>query len=67
MTIRDEDREEAERMKLLSVADQRAIIEMYRDVAAGKCIPAKERKAGVARADALEHLLKLKKINRKKH
>lgn len=65
MTIRDEDRNEAERLKLLPVAEQRAIVEMYRDVAAGKGVPANERKAGLERAEALEHLLKLKKIKQK--
>ena len=65
MTIRDEDRDEAERLKLLPVADQRAIIEMYRDVATGKGVSADERKAGLERADTLEHLLKLRKKKQK--
>jgi hypothetical protein len=66
MNINDDDRSEAERLKLLPVADQRAIIEMYREVAAGKGVPAHERKAGLARADALESLLKLRKKKARK-
>jgi DNA-binding phage protein len=58
--IADEDRAEAERLALLPRDEQRRIIELYRDVARGKGVPAVERKAGLARADALEKLLKLK-------
>ena len=63
--MKPEDEIEAERLKLLSLADQRAIIAMYRDVAAGKGVPARERKAGLERAAALERLLKLAKKKRK--
>ena len=59
-------REEAERLALLPVAQQRAIIGMYRDVANGKGVPAKERKAGLERAAVLERLLKLRKKKRRK-
>ena len=58
--ITDEDRTEAERLALLPVDEQRRIIALYRDVARGKGVPAAERKAGLARADALEKLLNLK-------
>ena len=53
----DEDRQEAERLKLLPKAQQRAIIALYRDVARGKGVPAAERKASLRRAAALEKLL----------
>jgi hypothetical protein len=59
-------REEAEQLKLLPRDTQRQIVAMYRDVAAGKGIPTKERKAGLARAAALERLLKLVKKRRTK-
>jgi hypothetical protein len=65
MPIRDEDRAEAARLKLLPKAEQRQIVAMYRDVAAGKGVPADERKAGLERAAALERLLKLVKKKRK--
>lgn len=52
-------REEAERLKQLPRAEQRQIVEMYRDVANGKGVPARERKAGLERVAALERFLKL--------
>lgn len=53
-------RDEAARLKLISRDEQRQIIAFYRDVANGKRVPARERKAGLERAAALERLLKLK-------
>lgn len=52
-------RDEAERLKQLPRAEQRQIVELYRDVANGKGVPARERKAGLERVAALERLLKL--------
>ena len=65
MATSDEDRTEAERLKLLPRDTQRQIIAMYRDVAAGSGVPAHERKAGLERASALERLLKLAKKKQK--
>ncbi|MSR55390.1 MAG: hypothetical protein EXS09_19210 [Gemmataceae bacterium] len=65
MMIHDDDRAEAERLKLLPRKTQREIIAMYRDVAASKGVPARERKAGMARVVALERLLKLVNEKRK--
>jgi hypothetical protein len=65
MPIRDEDRAEAERLKLLPQAQQRQIVAMYRDVANGKGVRASERTAGLKRAAALERLLKLTPRKRK--
>lgn len=53
-------RDEAERLKLISRDEQRQIVAFYRDVANGKGVPARERKAGLERAAALERLLKLR-------
>ena len=52
-------REEAERLKLIPRDEQRQILAFYRDVANGKGVPARERKAGLERVAALERLLKL--------
>jgi hypothetical protein len=63
MTVEQEReyREEAKRLTLLPRSDQRAIIAMYREVANRKGVPARERKAGLERAAALERYLKLGK------
>lgn len=53
-------RDEAERLKLLPRSEQRQILAFYRDVAAAKGVPARERKAGLERVAALERLLKLR-------
>ena len=59
MDKEQEYRDEAERLKQLPRAEQRQIVEMYRDVALGKGVPARERKTGLERVAALERLLKL--------
>jgi hypothetical protein len=51
--------DEAKRLTLLPVADQREIIALYRSVASNPKLPKHEREAGHERADALEKLLKL--------
>jgi hypothetical protein len=66
MTNDDEYRTEAERLKALPRSEQRYIVAMLRDVAKGKGVPAKERKAGLERAAALERLLNLTQRNPKK-
>jgi hypothetical protein len=66
MTLEDEYRAEAERLKALPRAEQRYILAMLRDMAKGKGVPAKERKAGLERAAALERFLKLAPKRRKK-
>jgi len=50
---------EAERLASLSVADQRAVIALHRSVAGNPKVPKQERRAGLARATALEGLLGL--------
>ena len=58
-------REEAERLAMLPVTEQRKIITMHREIAVGKGVPDAERQAGLERAEALERLLRLKKKRRK--
>ena len=62
---KQEYREEAERLAMLPVAEQRKVIAMHREVAAGKGVPKAERQAGLERAEALERILRLKKKKRK--
>jgi hypothetical protein len=52
-------REEAERLAQLPRQDQREIIAMHRDIARNPKVPKRDREAGLERADALEHLLRL--------
>ena len=52
-------RDEAERLKLIPRDEQRWILAFYRDVANGKGVPARERKAGLERIAVLERILKL--------
>jgi hypothetical protein len=52
-------REEAERLALLPVADQREVIALHRSVASNPKVPKREREAGQERAAALERLLGL--------
>ena len=59
-------RDEAERLRQLPRAEQRQIVQLYRDVANGKGVPAREREAGLERAAALERLLKLAPRPRRK-
>jgi hypothetical protein len=59
-------RDEAERLKLLSREEQRQILDFSRDVANGKGVPARERKAGLERVAALERLLNLQTKKRGK-
>jgi hypothetical protein len=54
-------REEAERLAMLPVVEQRKIIAMHREIATGKGVPKAERHAGLERAAALERFLRLKK------
>jgi hypothetical protein len=58
-------RDEARRLSALPRADQREIIAMHRSIAANPKVPAKERQAGLERAQALERLLRLTKKRRK--
>ena len=59
-------REEAERLALLPVEDQREIIALHRSLARNSKVPKREREAGKERADALERLLGLAKKKRRK-
>jgi hypothetical protein len=59
-------REEAERLALLPVADQREVIALHRSVASNSKVPKREREAGQERAAALERLLGLGRPKRKK-
>ena len=59
-------REEAERLALLPVEDQREIIALHRSIAGNPKVPRREREAGKERADALERLLGLAKKKRRK-
>ena len=54
-------REEAERLAILPAVEQRKIIAMHREIAAGEGVPDAERQAGLERADCLERFLHLKK------
>jgi hypothetical protein len=59
-------REVAERLALLPVEDQRAIIAMHREIAADPKVPKAERRAGQERADAVErHLRRLRRRGKK--
>jgi hypothetical protein len=58
--------EEAERLALLPVEDQKEIIAMHRKIASNPKVPKKEREAGRERADALERLLGLAQKRRRK-
>lgn len=58
-------RDEAMRLRQLPKSEQRKIVEMYRDVANEKRVPARERKAGLERVAALERLLRLMPRQRK--
>jgi hypothetical protein len=62
-------REEAERLALLPVEDQREIIALHRSIASNPRVPKREREAGKERADTLERLLGLakKKGRKPKH
>ena len=57
-------RDEAERLALLPVADQRAIIALHRSVAADSKVPKRDRDMARERADALES--HLRRLNRAK-
>jgi hypothetical protein len=59
-------REEAERLALLPVPEQREIIALHRSIADNPKVPKREREAGRQRADALERLLGLAPKRRKK-
>ena len=58
-------REEAERLALLSVEDQREIIAMHRSTANNPKAPKREREITRERADALER--HLRRLNRGKN
>jgi hypothetical protein len=62
----DQDRAEAERLKLLPLEQQLAVIALHRSVANGRSVPADERTAGLDHAAALERLLGLAKKPRKR-
>ncbi len=61
MTINDDDRAEAERLKLASKDDQRAVIALHRSVAGNRKLSEAERSEVRRKAAALEKLLGLKK------
>jgi hypothetical protein len=56
----EEYRREAERLALLPIEDQRAIIALHRSVADDKEVSESDRKVARERANALERLLRLK-------
>src|SRR5688572_9026632 len=58
-------RDEADRLALLPVTDQREIIALHRSLASNPKIPKRDRDAGLKRAAALETLLGLAKRSRK--
>jgi hypothetical protein len=66
MPTRDEDRDEAERLKLLPRRLQREIVETIRSPADDPEVSAGNRREARRRAKALETLLKLKPKSRKK-
>jgi ABC-type methionine transport system ATPase subunit len=57
--IRDEDRTEAERLKLLPRGEQRQIVAIVRAVADDPKVPEADRREARRRASALEQLLRL--------
>ena len=59
MPIRDEDRAEAERLKLLPKAEQRQIVELIRAVANDPRVAEGDRREARRRAKALATLLRL--------
>ena len=59
-------REEAERLALLPVADQRAIIAMHRADAANPKVPKRDREFAAERAKVLSRLLGLTGKKRRK-
>jgi hypothetical protein len=59
MSIRDEDRAEAERLKLLPRAEQRQVVELIRSVADNPKVSESDRREARNRAKALETLLRL--------
>jgi len=59
--MEQEHRAEAERLTLLSVSDQRAIIAMHRADGKNPRVPKQDREFANQRAEALEHLLGLNK------
>jgi hypothetical protein len=65
MTIRDEDRAEAERLKLLPKKEQRAIVKLIGSVADDADVSAENRREARRRGKALESLLKLNPGKRK--
>ena len=60
----EEFREEAERLAAIPVADQQAVLAIYRECARNKKLTRKERDWNKARVEALER--HLKRLNRKK-
>jgi hypothetical protein len=52
-------REEAERLALLPVEEQRQVIELHRRVASNPAVPQADRDEGMRHAEALERLLGL--------
>ena len=60
MTIHDEDRAEAERLKLLPLDERKKIIEIIGSVADNHRVPETDRCEASRRAEALTFLLRLK-------
>ena len=60
MPIRDDDRAEAERLRMLPKQEQRAIVEHIRSVALDPKVPEADRLEARRRGKALEELLRLK-------
>lgn len=63
--MNDEDRAEAERLKLIPRSEQRAIIALHRAVAADTAVSDENRREARRRAKALETLLNLEPKKRK--
>jgi hypothetical protein len=59
MTITDEDRAEAKRLRLLPRAEQRKIVELIRSPADNPKLPEADRREARRRAKALAELLRL--------
>jgi hypothetical protein len=61
MTIRDDDRAEAERLKLVSRQDQLAILDLHRSVANNRKLSAEERSEARRKLQSLTRLLGIRR------
>ena len=60
MTIRDEDRDEAEQLKLASLGDRRLVLEGIQAIADNPRVPEDDRREAKRRVAALAELLRMK-------